>query len=293
MNKKPVLGRGLNSLFNSEDSLRISSEPSGSSQFNEVSISQIFPNPDQPRKEFNEEALKELAISIEKNGLISPITLRKVDEDHYQIIAGERRFRASQLVGIESVPAYIKTVSDEDILELALIENIQREDLNAIEIALTYNTLAENYSMTQQELSERLGKKRATIANYMRLLKLPAEIQMGVKDKKIDMGHARALAGINDAAVQLNIYNFVLQEGCSVRKTEELVRDYNKKGKTTSKKEKRIMPESYNTLRSSLSSLFTTKVQFSYNDKGKGKISIPFTSDDDLMRIMELLDKIK
>ena len=268
----------------------------GSSSINEVAIEQIHPTPKQPRSDFNDEALEELAASIRANGIISPITLRKVSDDNYQIIAGERRYRASKLAGLDRIPAYIKTVNDGELMEMALIENIQREDLNAIEIALSYNTLLITYELTQDELSERVGKKRATIANYLRLLKLPAEVQMGLKDRKIDMGHARALAGIEDPTVLLKVYEQVLEESASVRRTEELVRAVNEGSSNpnkTKQKDMFIMPEEYSNLRDGLTSLFKSKIQLSYNDKGKGKITIPFTSDEDLMRLMELFDRMK
>ena len=289
--KKQALGRGLNALLNTEPMTA-----AGSSSFNEVPIEQIHPNPKQPRSDFNDEALEELAASIRANGIISSITLRKVSDDNYQIIAGERRYRASKLAGLDRIPAYIKTVNDGELMEMALIENIQREDLNAIEIALSYNTLLITYELTQDELSERVGKKRATIANYLRLLKLPAEVQMGLKDRKIDMGHARALAGIEDPTVLLKVYEQVLEESASVRRTEELVRAVNEGSSNpnkTKQKDKFIMPEEYSNLRDGLTSLFKSKIQLSYNDKGKGKITIPFTSDEDLMRLMELFDRMK
>lgn len=290
--KKQALGRGLNALLNTEPMTV------GSSSFNEVPIDQIVANPNQPRTEFKDEALEELATSIRNNGIISPITLRKVSDDKYQIIAGERRYRASKLVGLTTIPAYIKDANEGEVMEMALIENIQREDLNAIEIALSYNTLLAMNKMTQEELSERVGKKRATISNYLRLLKLPAEIQLGLKEGRIDMGHARALAGLEDPTAQLAIYEAVLSEGASVRRTEELVREYQQEGKvdpaaSKSKPAKSILPEEYNQLRDGLAGLFESKVQLSYNDKGKGKITIPFASDDDLMRLMELFDRIK
>lgn len=289
--KNDRLGRGLDSLFSADE------EPvvQGSSVFNEINISHIEINPNQPRHEFDQEALDELAISIQSYGIISPITVRKMPNEKYQIIAGERRFRAAKQIELDRIPAYIKTTDDDKVLEMALIENIQREDLNAIEIALTYNTLAEQYHLTQQDLSDRLGKKRATIANYLRLLKLPAEIQVGVKEKKIDMGHARALAGVDNAQSQLDIYAQVLKDHLSVRRTEELVR---RKNETSSKKRtKKILSEEdkkiYESMRHGLSSIFESKIKLTYNDKGSGKIAIPFKNDDDLMRIMELMDRIK
>ena len=263
----------------------------GSTIFNEVPISQIKPNPNQPRKDFDEESLQELAISIKNNGIISPITLRKISDNEYQIVAGERRYRASIIAGLEKIPAYIRDASEEQVMEMALIENIQREDLNAIEIALSYNSLCATLNLTQEALAERIGKKRATITNYLRLLRLPAEIQIGIKNKVIEMGHARAIAGISDAQMQLKIYNEVVNKQASVRQTEEMVR------KALNPNENQNTPsfnsEEYTKLQDSLSTLFNSKIKLKYNENGKGSISIPFKNDEDLSRIMSLLDKIK
>lgn len=289
--KKQALGRGLSALIETEPVAAV-----GSTIFNEIEISKIKPNPNQPRTEFDDEALEELAASIRANGIISPITLRKISDDNYQIIAGERRYRASKLAGLDKIPAYIRDVDDGQVMEMALIENIQREDLNAIEIALSYNSLVATLNLTQEALAERVGKKRATITNYLRLLKLPAEIQMGLKDKKIDMGHARALVSVENPEQMLAIYAQVLNEGASVRRTEELVR-MAATGETVEKAEKKekqhvIMPEEYDALCKELNEKFNARVKLSYNEKGKGKVVIPFDSDDDLMRLMSLFDKI-
>ena len=285
------LGRGLGALIDTEN---IST--GGSSSINEVEMNLIFANPHQPRTHFDEEALAELATSIRELGVISPITLRKNDNGTYLIIAGERRFRASKLVGLQTIPAYVKTAADEQVMEMALIENIQREDLNAIEIALTFYRLMEEYKLTQERLSERVGKKRTTIANYLRLLRLPAEIQMGIKDRKIDMGHARAILGINDPAAQLHLYEAILRDDYSVRKVEELVRQYIENGALDLKPKQEGNPvvklKEFDELKSRLSELFGTKVQFTCNPDGKGKISIPFGNDEELARVMELFDKI-
>jgi ParB family transcriptional regulator, chromosome partitioning protein len=285
------LGRGLGALIDNEN---IST--SGSSSINEVEMHLIFANPNQPRSHFDEDALTELATSIRELGVISPITLRKNDNGTYLIIAGERRFRASKLVGLKTIPAYVKTAADEQVMEMALIENIQREDLNAIEIALTFYRLMEEYKLTQERLSERVGKKRATIANYLRLLRLPAEIQMGIKDKKIDMGHARAILGLNDPAVQLHLYEAIVLNDFTVRKVEELVRLYLETGSLDTKQKSGVNPVTnlpeFDDLQTQLSNVFGTKVQFNCNADGKGKISIPFASDEELARIMELFDKI-
>ena len=207
--KRNALGRGLDSLISMDDI-----QTSGSSAINEISLSQITPNPDQPRTWFDEESLEELASSIRELGIIQPLTLRKTGADQYQIISGERRFRAARLAGLSTVPAYIRTANDSEITEMALIENIQREDLNAIEIALTFKKLIEQYRLTQEQLSQRIGKKRATIANFLRLLKLPAEVQLGLRDRKVDMGHARALLAVENPKTQLKLYNETLKKGC-------------------------------------------------------------------------------
>lgn len=301
MAKKPALGRGLDALI-TMDEVRVG----GSSSINEVPLSKIQPNPDQPRRIFEEEALSELSVSIKQLGVIQPITLRKVDDDNYQIIAGERRYRASLLAGKEAIPAYIKTADDENVMEMALIENIQREDLNSIEVALAYQNLIESYNLTQEQLSERIGKKRTTISNYLRLLKLPAEIQMAIRDKKIEMAHARTLVTIEDPQIQLDVYELILEDELSVRKVEEYVRAINK-GETLedviqenkivdlAKKGKisKSTPEEFDVLKNHLSKFFGTKVQFTCNDKGKGKITIAFGSDEDLERIMSKFDQIK
>ncbi len=292
MAKNTGLGRGLGALIDTDNV-----NTGGSSSISEVAMDLIFANPNQPRTHFDEDALTELAASIRELGVISPITLRKNDNGSYLIIAGERRFRASKLVGLRSIPAYVKTAADEQVMEMALIENIQREDLNAIEIALTFYRLMEEYQLTQERLSERVGKKRATIANYLRLLRLPAEIQMGIKDKKIDMGHARAILGINDPAAQLGLYEGILQNDYTVRKVEEMVKLYLETGSMEVKpKEQPINPvnnlKETEELKSHLSQLFGTNVQFACSPDGKGKITIPFSTDDELARLMELFDKI-
>jgi len=292
MAKNTGLGRGLGALIDTEHV-----HTGGSSSISEVALDLIFANPNQPRTHFDEDALTELAASIKELGVISPITLRKNDNGTYQIIAGERRFRASKLVGLRSIPAYVKTAADEQVMEMALIENIQREDLNAIEIALSFYRLMEEYKLTQERLSERVGKKRATIGNYLRLLRLPAEIQMGIKDKKIDMGHARAILGLNDAASQLSLYESILTNDYTVRKVEELVRTMlEAPSEQPNEADTQIEPkksfQEVVELKSQLSKLFDTNVQFTCNADGKGKITIPFTNDEDLARIMELFDKI-
>ncbi len=287
-NKSP-LGRGLDALITMDDL-----NTNGSSSINEVDLSKICPNPDQPRTVFDQEALEELAASIKALGLVQPITLREIAQDQYQIISGERRYKASLLAGLQTVPAYIKKASDENVMEMALIENIQREDLNSIEIALAFQNLIDTYKLTQDKLSERIGKKRATIANFLRLLKLPAEIQMGLKDKKIDMGHAKALLSIEDPATQLMIYEQIQKYGFSVRKTEEIIRELNEDSPTkNNKKIKSKTPQEYALLKEHLSRFFGAKVLFSCDEKGKGKITIPFDSEKDLERIVQVFDSLK
>ena len=291
MGKKNALGRGLDALISFTDG-----ESQGSTSINEVELDRIKPNPDQPRTSFDEEALEELAASIRKIGIVQPITLRDEGDGFYQIIAGERRYRASILAGLETIPAYIKAASDNELMEMALVENIQREDLNSIEIALAYQNLIEMLTITQEQLSERVGKKRATITNYLRLLKLPAEVQMGVKDKKIDMGHARALVTINDPVQQLAVYNLILKEGLSVRKVESIVRELaeakdkpaedDKKGKPSQKSSS----DDFDILKQHLSNYFKTNVQFNCNKQGKGKITIPFGNPEELEHIIAMLD---
>lgn len=285
-------GRGLDALIDTSD---VKTE--GSSNLNEIALSQIEPNPDQPRREFDEEALQELANSIKTLGIIAPITLRQVADDRYQIIAGERRWRASQLAGLKSIPAYIRTVEDENVMEMALVENIQREDLNAIEIALAYQHLAETTGMTQARISERVGKSRAAVTNYLRLLKLPAQVQMALKDKEIDMGHARALLSLDSPSQQIKLFKEVQKQGYSVRKVEELVQQL-KNGIDVQVGAKKIasktaLPEEYNTLRQRMADLFQTKVQMTCSPAGKGKISISFANEEELERIMRTLDGIK
>ena len=292
--KRSALGRGLDALITMDDL-----KTGGSSSISEIELSKIQPNPDQPRSVFEEETLEELAVSIRSLGVIQPITLKETGTDKYMIISGERRYRASLMAGLERIPAYIKTAADENVVEMALIENIQREDLNSIEIALAYQKLIDSYGLTQEKLSERVGKKRATIANYLRLLKLPAEIQVGLKDKKIDMGHARALLPVEDPEVQLALYEQILADGLSVRNVEEIVRggvdaaalEQAKKEKPAQRKPK--LPEEFNLQKDHLSSFFNTKVQLVCNEKGKGKITIPFASEDELEKLIGLLDKLK
>ena len=290
--KTTALGRGLDALISTD-----SVSTQGSSTINEIAISEIDANPNQPRHEFDQSALEELANSIKELGLVQPITLRQMENGRYQIIAGERRWRASQLAGLTTIPAYIRTIKDENVMEMALVENIQREDLNAIEIALAYEHLLEKSGMTQERVSERVGKSRAAIANYLRLLKLPAQVQMALQKKEIDMGHARALLSISSPSTQLKLFREVTKNGYSVRKVEELCHKLNNgEDIQTAKKTinaKSRLPKEFNMLKKLLSDFFDTKVEMSCNDKGKGRITIPFGSEEELEHIMSVLDKIR
>lgn len=290
----PALGRGLDALLDTSEV-----NTGGSSNIGEVDVMLIKPNPDQPRREFNEESLRELADSIAQIGIVQPITLRDTGDGFYTIIAGERRWRACQMAGLERVPAYIRTVDDENMMEMALVENIQRQDLTALEVALAYQHLIEQYGLTQEQLSEKVGKNRATVTNYLRLLKLPAPIQVALKERQIDMGHARALLSLDDPKAQLHVFDEMVANGLSVRRVEEMVKELSAGGTVKGKDGKRIrqkgstLSTEYNVLRDSLSSFFQTKVQMTCSDKGKGKISIPFANEAELERIMGIFDRLK
>lgn len=297
---KSVLGRGLDDIGNGRglDALIDTGEvhTQGSSNLSEIAVELIEPNPNQPRREFDENALNELAHSISEIGIIQPITLRQTADRKYQIIAGERRWRASQRAGLKAIPAYIRTVEDESVMEMALVENIQREDLNAIEIALAYEHLSETTGMTQEKIAERVGKSRAAVTNYMRLLKLPAQVQMALKNKEIDMGHARALLAIDSPSVQIKLFKEIQKNGYSVRKVEEMV-SMLKNGQDVQTAKKRIaakaqMPEEFTALRDRLAGFFKTDVRMTCSPKGKGKISISFANEEELERIMNALDSV-
>ena len=286
-------GRGLDALIDTHSEVKTE----GSSNLNEVEISLIEPNPNQPRREFDPETLQDLANSIRELGIIQPITLRKVEGDKYQIIAGERRWRASQLAGLTKVPAYIVTVEDQGVMEMALVENIQREDLNAIEIALAYQHLAETTGMTQAKISERVGKSRAAVTNYLRLLKLPAQVQIALKNHEIEMGHARALLSIESPSQQIKLFKEVQRNQLSVRKVEEMVQALKNgddvktsKGKIASSAQ---FPEEFNVLKERLTQFFQAKVQMTCSPKGKGKISIQFDNEEQLERIINALDNVR
>lgn len=284
MAKKSVLGRGLGTLL--ADAEKVGNTSMNAIQ--EIAIEQIVPNPNQPRTTFDDDALAELAQSIKELGIVQPLTVRKLG-GQYQIIAGERRYRAAKLAGLSEVPAYIRAVDDEQVLELALVENIQREDLDPIEIAISYQRLMEECNLTQELLSDRVGKKRATVANYLRLLKLPAEIQLGLREHLLQMGHARALLSISDYDTQVIIYDRILREGLSVRKVEELVKQVDARKRPVVAKSKKA--NDYQALESHLENHFHTKVQLQRSKNGKGKITISFASDTDLERIIGLLDQ--
>ncbi|MBF1444869.1 MAG: ParB/RepB/Spo0J family partition protein [Prevotella nigrescens] len=290
--KVNALGRGLDALISTGT---VSAQ--GSSTINEVPIDQIEANPDQPRREFDPVALEELANSIKQLGLVQPITLRQLDEHKFQIIAGERRWRASQLAGLTAIPAYIRTIKDENVMELALVENIQREDLNAIEIALAYEHLQEKSGLTQEKIAARVGKSRVAVTNYLRLLRLPAQVQMALQKKEIDMGHARALLSLSSPSQQIKLFHEIQKNAFSVRKVEELCQQLNN-GEDIQTAKKKIaakskLPEEFNLLKKRLSNFFNTKVQMTYGANGKGKISILFASEEELLHIMEVMDGLK
>ena len=285
-------GRGLDALIDTGDI-----QTQGTSNLSEIAINLIEANPNQPRREFDENALKELAASIHEIGIITPITLRQTPDGKYQIIAGERRWRASQMAGMKSIPAYIRTAEDDNIMEMALVENIQREDLNAIEIALAYQHLSEATGMTQERISERVGKSRTSITNYLRLLKLPAQIQMALKNKEMDMGHARALLSLESPSAQLKLFKEIQRNGYSVRKVEEMVQML-KSGENIQTVKKNTatvsqLPLEYSILKDRLSDLFKVKVQMTCSTQGKGKISIPFANEEELEWVMNVIDKLK
>ncbi|MDR0982811.1 MAG: ParB/RepB/Spo0J family partition protein [Culturomica sp.] len=303
MAKKSALGKGLSALIEDADDVSPKEHKKSVAAIQELSLDKIVPNPYQPRTEFDEETLKELATSINSIGIVQPITVRETVNGRYEIIAGERRFRASKLAGLTTIPAYIRKTDDDNILEMALIENIQREDLNAIEVAISYQRLLDECDLTQDQLSERVGKKRATISNYLRLLKLPAQIQLAIRDKKISMGHARAIISVEEPDVQFMIFEQILKYDFSVRKVEEIVRELanptpEEIEEVMSKEENKPKKKNdeigdYIELQKHLSRRFNTKVELKRNAEGKGKIVIPFRSDAELETIIGLLDSIE
>lgn len=291
MAKKQALGRGLGALIDGVEKEKLDRIVEANL---EIDISAIEHNPFQPRTRFDETALNELASSIRELGIVQPLTVREISKGKYQLIAGERRLRASKIAGLKTIPAYVRKADDQAMLELALVENIQREDLDAIEVAISYQRLIEECKLTQEKLSDRVGKQRSTVANYLRLLKLPAEIQLGIRNKQLTMGHARTLINIEDIDQQIKVYYHVVNEELSVRKTEELVRQMQlEKLKDPAKaSKKKQLIEEYEELSEELSKVFSSEVVFRINNKGKGKIVIPFEDSDDMERILGLLDKL-
>ncbi len=293
MAKKSALGRGLGALIDDRDDFQARSSRQENELSNEIELSKIEVNPFQPRIKFDEEALNELAKSIKEIGIVQPITVRKLNNNSYQLIAGERRLRASKIAGLTKIPAYVRLAEDDKMLEMALVENIQREDLDSIEVAISYQRLIDECDLTQETLSDRVGKKRSTISNYLRLLKLPAEIQKGIREKQILMGHARALINVDNREYQLSIFKMAVSQELSVRKIEELARDANKGTPVKEKASPVRLTEEYESLKKHLSKHFDSKIDLKRNDKGKGSIIIPFKSDDDLERILGVLDQMK
>ena len=291
--RKQALGRGLSALLKDPDNDIKSAEDKNADKLVghivELELSSIEVNPFQPRTSFNEESLKELASSIRELGVIQPITVRKLEFDKYQLVSGERRYRASKLVGLETIPAYIRIANDQESLEMALVENIQRQDLDPIEISLSYQRLIDEIQLTQEQLSERIGKNRSTIANYLRLLKLDPIIQTGMRDGFLSMGHGRALINIDDPQKQLDIYEKIIQKSLSVRETENLVRDLNSGGKQSSATKKPSVPKVYKKGVKEFTEYLGTKVDVKVTKKGSGKLTIPFSSEEDFERIKKLI----
>lgn len=301
--KKSALGRGLGALLDGNSSNPAPAENVVSSNevlagqqkgiagaVAQVPLNQIEANPFQPRTEFDETALKELAESIQMQGIIQPITVRKMGPDKYQIISGERRYKASRLAGLTSIPAYVRTANDQSMLEMALVENIQRENLNALEIAISYQRLIEECKLTQESLGERVGKERSTVTNYLRLLKLPPQIQFAIRDGRLTMGHARAILGVDDIGMQLKIFNDILENDLSVRKVEDLVRQNAPKKAGKKEKGKTQWDVEIRNLEDRLEHRYETKVEIKHKDNGNGQIIINYFSNDDLTRLMDLLD---
>lgn len=289
MAKKKALGKGLGALIeNNETKSNIVGN------IVEIKITDIETNPFQPRTVFDDETLQELSISIKELGIVQPITVRQLDKKNkFQLISGERRYRAAKLANLSKIPAYVRTADDQGMLEMALVENIQREDLDSIEVAISYKRLLDECKLTQETLSDRIGKKRSTVANYLRLLKLPAQIQLAIRNKEISMGHAKTLINIEDADTQVMVYEQIIKYSFSVRKTEEIVRELNGLAvdKKSAKKPKPT-PSEYIDLKNHLAKFFGTGVEFNRSQKGKGKIVIKFNSDEELERIAAVLDKL-
>jgi ParB family chromosome partitioning protein len=290
MAKKNALGRGLGALIDTTDEQTDRQLLHSPSAVNDIPLKNISVNPFQPRTSFDEESLNELVMSVEEHGIIQPITVRRSADNSYQLITGERRLRAAEKAGLKRIPAYVREAGDDNMLELALVENIQREDLDAIEVAISYQRLIEEFNLTQERLGDRVGKKRATVANYLRLLNLPAEIQTAIREKKITMGHARALVSIEDKDYQLEVFNKILSNDLSVRKVEGLVQRARKPDGDPIAVDQEQRSD-YEDLREHLSHYFGATVEFKRSNKGTGRIVIPFKSDEDLQRIVSILDK--
>ncbi len=295
MAKKSPLGKGLGALIdNSKYETKPIEEAVSTGAVAEININDIEINPFQPREDFNEEALTELTASIKQHGIIQPITVRKLKNGKFQIISGERRLRASKDAGLTKIIAFVRKADDTAMLEMALVENIQREDLNAVEIAVSYQRLIDECQLTQDQLADRVGKNRSTVTNYLRLLKLPAEIQSGIQHKLITQGHAKALVTIESPKKQVSVYETVVSEKLSVRETENLIRKINFPVKKELKKtEKHKLPENYIAFKKDLSEVFKSTVNIKRNNAGRGSISISFTSDEEFNKIKELLSRIK
>jgi ParB family chromosome partitioning protein len=296
--RRNALGKGLSALLNDTPNVNVNrnTPPAASTEINslgsvnEIKLSEIEVNPFQPRTDFDEQALAELADSIKLQGLIQPITVRRISPHQYQLISGERRYRASKLAGLTQIPAYVRTANDQQMLEMALIENIQRESLNAIEVALSFQRMIDECNLKQEELGDRVSKNRSTVTNYLRLLKLPPSIQASIRDGQISMGHARALVNVNDPSKQIFISQLILSQGLSVRKVEEMVRDLQKPSGKKEGKQPEPMSYQIQKIQDSLASRFSSKVKIKVDGEGKGAIEIPFLSEDDLNRILEMLD---
>jgi len=292
--KKSALGRGLSAILESPETDITSTDISGNyvvGAIANIPLEKIESNPFQPRNQFEEESLKELAVSIKEQGIIQPVTVRKLGYDKYQLISGERRYKASKLAGLKDIPTFIRVANDHQMLEMALIENIHREDLNALDIAISYQRLIEECKITQEELSDRIGKGRTTIANYIRLLKLPPEVQKAVKEEKITMGHARAIINIEDVDIQIQILSAIINKNLSVRDVERIVKDLNKEKPTIVRKPTQPLPEKISIVKNDLSERFGAKVEIRRNTKGKGNIVIPFKSEQEFERIISILEE--
>jgi ParB family chromosome partitioning protein len=293
--KKNALGRGLSAILESPETDITSSDISGNyvvGAIANISIDKIEANPFQPRNNFEKESLNELASSISEQGIIQPVTVRKLGYDKYQLISGERRYRAAKIAGLEFIPTFIRVANDQQMLEMALIENIHRKDLNSMDIAISYQRLIEECNITQETLSERIGKDRTTIANYIRLLKLPPEIQLAIKDEKISMGHARAIINLESVDVQLQILDAIIKKNLSVRDVERIVKELNGHALPPAKKKETVsLPAKFSSVKKELSERYGLKVDIRRNTKGKGSIVIPFKSDKEFERIVSLLEK--